>query len=148
MAMRRAQTRLLSSIVANARTERRSMIYSRNLHHQSGPTSQAALVDGQRSHTQDSLTSTALLSGSRANKKHFQELRDQQSDVIVKVYPTSVSLQSPTRGLVEEFHFDHVWLRDICSEANSVEKDTKQKLFHTSDIAIPSQDSTTGLLHE
>lgn len=81
-----------------------------------------------------------------ADAAPLQQLHDEQSGVTVKVYPSTVSIQAPKEGLQNEFHFDHVWLRDICTEAESVQPDTRQKLFHTSDIHTPSRKTKLGLL--
>lgn len=73
----------------------------------------------------------------------LQRIHHETSGISVLVYPDTVALVSPRHGIHEPVHFDHVWLRDACLEPNSVQPDTKQKLFHTSDITIPG---TQGLL--
>ncbi|PWN89532.1 Clavaminate synthase-like protein [Acaromyces ingoldii] len=76
-------------------------------------------------------------------KSTLQHIHHERSGISVFVHPTTISLASPQHGIHEPVHFDHVWLRDACIEPNSVQPDTKQKLFHTSDIAIPD---SRGLL--
>ncbi|UZJ51925.1 hypothetical protein CBS101457_001245 [Exobasidium rhododendri] len=141
MSVRRGQARLLGTILAPCRPGRQSHALARHLYSPSRPSTQAALVND----TSTSHTPSPLPFPSKERGNVVQELSHQQSGTTIKVYATSLSLQCPAHGLQEEFHFDHVWLRDICPEANSVEKDTRQKLFHTSDIFIPT--SKDGLLH-
>ena len=57
------------------------------------------------------------------------------TDLVIGLHPTSISLQSQSLGL-KPFHFDHVWLRDACQSEGSVHMSTKQKLFHTSDVPL------------
>lgn len=120
------------------------------LHHVAGLTQQASLVDTQSSRSAEDSFSHASTSkfASKVDKEPLQILYDEQSGVTITTYPSTVSITSPKHGLTNEYHFHHVWLRDICTEANSIEQATKQKLFHTSDIHIPSSDSTIGLLNE
>ena len=146
-AMLRGPARLLGAALSSGRSHARSVAgpSPRRLSDRSGVRRQAAIVNGQATHANESLSPAALLSSSQQS---MQRLEDEQSGVTVTVYPTTVSLRCPRLGLSDEYHFDHVWLRDVCMEGNSVEKDTRQKLFHTSDINIPSADSSTGLLNE
>ncbi|PWZ02019.1 hypothetical protein BCV70DRAFT_235655 [Testicularia cyperi] len=57
------------------------------------------------------------------------------SDVILQLHPTSISIQSNKLGL-KPFHLDHVWLRDACQAPTSVHPSNRQKLFHTSDVPL------------
>ncbi|PWN53692.1 hypothetical protein IE53DRAFT_404513, partial [Violaceomyces palustris] len=59
------------------------------------------------------------------------------TDITIKLFPSSISIESFTLGL-SPFHFDHVWLRDACQGEGSVHASNKQKLFHTSDIPLQS----------
>lgn len=117
----------------------------RMLSHAAGPSKQASLVDSRPSQSspRHPPSAAALLP---ASKEPLQTLHDVKSGVTITLYPSTVSLIAPQHGLTEEFHFSHVWLRDICTEENSIDKDTKQRLFHTSDIHIPAHDSPIGLL--
>lgn len=147
-AMLRGPARLLGAALSNSRSHAARSIAGpspRRLSDRSGVRRQAAIVNGQATHANESLSPAALLSSSQQS---MQRLVDEHSGVTVTVYPTTVSLRCPRLGLCDEYHFDHVWLRDVCMEGNSVEKDTRQKLFHTSDINIPSADSSAGLLNE
>lgn len=63
-------------------------------------------------------------------------LNDPDSGLQIQLYPSSIALFAPSIGLDTPFHFDHIWLRDICQDPSSVEPASKQKLFHTSDISL------------
>jgi hypothetical protein len=140
MSMRRGQARILKPLLASSSAARFSPTRLRNLHHQKGP-SLASVVERSTGH---SLPPSPLSS----IRRPLQTLQDKQSGVVVKIYPSTVSIQCSAKGLADEYHFDHVWLRDICTEANSLDQHTQQKLFHTSDIHIPLQDDNNGLLHQ
>jgi hypothetical protein len=142
MAIRSGQARIVGAILAGSRCAGRPGAFVRHVHSQQGPSKQAALINDLSS----SPSSSSIIPDLSVKGKALKELQHEQSGLVVKVYPSSVSLQGPSQGLHEEFHFDHIWLRDICTEENSVEKDTKQKLFHTSDVHIPGENSQFGLL--
>lgn len=78
----------------------------------------------------------------------FHTLTDAQSSVVVCLYPTTVSVYAPSEGLATPFHFDHVWLRDVCRDESSVDPASQQKLFHTTDIPIPHKDTHYSLLSQ
>jgi hypothetical protein len=143
MAARRTATQILGATLSRPIVTSRCQ-HIRLLSHAAGPSKQASLVDPRPSHSSDPHPPSAKLSS--ATREPLQTLHDVQSGITVTVYPSSVSLKAPGLGLAEDFHFSHVWLRDICTEANSIDKDTKQRLFHTSDIHIPTYDSPFGLL--
>lgn len=73
---------------------------------------------------------------SSASSPSLKTLRDPDSDVQIHLYPTSIALSAPSLGVDQPFHFDHIWLRDVCEHPSSVEPASKQKLFHTSDISL------------
>lgn len=78
-----------------------------------------------------------LSRSSSSTATNTAKLKDPASDVVVTLHESSLSLTAPSLGLTKPFHFDHVWLRDACSEESSVQSSTKQKVFHTSDVDIP-----------
>lgn len=80
--------------------------------------------------------------GSAPISSSANTLRVPQSDISLTLHKDSVALHAPSLGLKEPFHFDHVWLRDACQEAESVHPSTKQKLFHTSDVALVEDGKT------
>lgn len=88
---------------------------------------------------------TFLSKGRNTSETPLHTVCDVQNDITINVFPSSLSLCAPSYGLEHPFHFDHVWLRDICTEPSSVESATQQKLFHTSDIHIPTDKDSHGL---
>uniref|UniRef100_V5EXH4 Protoheme IX farnesyltransferase, mitochondrial n=1 Tax=Kalmanozyma brasiliensis (strain GHG001) TaxID=1365824 RepID=V5EXH4_KALBG len=76
------------------------------------------------------LSSTACLA-----REHAQELRVANSDVIIRLLPDGLTIESQQLGL-QPFQLDHVWLRDACQAQQSVHPSNRQKLFHTSDVPL------------
>lgn len=143
--------RTAAAVGKHAEAARISTLPRRHLQHAaSGPSRQAAIVNRQTERLNESDLSTTpilALQSNRIESEPLQTIDDATSNSIIRVYPRTISLQCPKYGLVDEYHFDHIWLRDICTEANSVQQDTKQKLFHTSDIHMPPSNSKLGLLN-
>ncbi|TKY88318.1 hypothetical protein EX895_002670 [Sporisorium graminicola] len=88
----------------------------------------------------------AASANSTAHARHFSsttplaqaqssELRVPDSDVVIRLLPDSISIESQRLGL-QPFRFDHVWLRDACQAPQSVHPSNRQKLFHTSDVPL------------
>ncbi|CEH12734.1 related to cox10-farnesyl transferase [Ceraceosorus bombacis] len=65
-------------------------------------------------------------------------LYDSDLDATIVIHPDTVSIVSPSNCIHRPFHFDHVWLRDACTEQGaSLQLGSGQKVFHTSDVPIP-----------
>lgn len=73
-------------------------------------------------------------------------MRVPHTDVDVDVRADGIALRAPSSGLAHAFHFDYVWLRDACRDAASVHPSSQQKLFHTSDIPLVSEDAGETLV--
>lgn len=70
-----------------------------------------------------------------AAQAQVSELRVPNSDVVIRLLPDGISIESQQLGL-QPFRFDHVWLRDACQAPQSVHPSNRQKLFHTSDVPL------------
>ncbi|CBQ69523.1 related to COX10-farnesyl transferase [Sporisorium reilianum SRZ2] len=102
----------------------------RAIHHRSQRPANRAASASQIEQARRPFSSTTAPSQDQSS-----ELRVPDSDVVIRLLPDGISIESQQLGLAP-FRFDHVWLRDACQAPQSVHPSNRQKLFHTSDVPL------------